>query len=58
MFWDPCGSAVASSEAVHDGVGRLADLWGDGRWEAPHAVVQGFEIDESSLGECADERAV
>jgi hypothetical protein len=43
---------------VHDGVGRLADLRGDGRWETPDAVVQGLEIDESGFDQRTDELVV
>ena len=52
------GLRVVLTEAVNDGVCCVADLRGDGWWESLDAVVEEFEIDEPSLGERADERAV
>lgn len=53
-----CGVRVVSTEAVHDGVCRVADLGSEGSWELPDAVVEGLEIDESGLDERTDELAV
>lgn len=52
------GSRVVPTEAVHDGVCRIADLGSEGSWELPDAVAEDLEIDESGLDERTDELAV